>query len=136
MTDQDTLNPDDDKVLKLEDRTPLVISFSESIAEKHYEENAERVNDYINDVIAQDIEFHSTVSGSVNDGEIEGSISLDKCVELFTVAEQLGEEDPWYFFIFLCPFIAFLGIALGVKNFNKQQRNSICGNCRQFWLST
>lgn len=85
MTDQETFNPDEEKLLNLEDRTPLVISFKESIADKHYDENAER-----------DIELHSTASKSINEDEAEASISLDKCVELFTVAEKLGEEDPWY----------------------------------------
>lgn len=31
----------------------------------------------------------------MNEEDTEGSIGLDKCVELFTVAEKLGEEDPW-----------------------------------------
>lgn len=43
MTDQETFSPDDEKPLRLEDRTPLVIAFLESIAEKHYEEASERV---------------------------------------------------------------------------------------------
>ena len=34
--------------------------------------------------------FHKT------DEEKKKNISLLDCVKLFTVEEQLGEEDPWY----------------------------------------
>lgn len=31
-----------------------------------------------------------------SNGDEHETVTLDKCIELFTVAEQLGPEDPWY----------------------------------------
>lgn len=82
-SDQDVLI-DNDKPLKIDNKQTLAIHWQENLAERFYNDRAEN-----------DIELHSSLA-KPEEKELDDSISLDKCIDLFTSIEKLGPEDPWY----------------------------------------
>lgn len=81
-TDYETLE-DTDQALNLKDRSNLVINFPSGAIE-FYDQKVE-----------QDIEIDPSASIQ-EEKEIEQSISLYKCLELFTTEEKLGPDDMVY----------------------------------------
>jgi len=83
---QDILDHSSDKPLKFEARSCLAANWNDEIISKLYDEEAER-----------DFQIHPSMNvANESNGDEHESVTLDKCIELFTVAEQLGPEDPWY----------------------------------------
>lgn len=82
----DILDSASDKSIKFESRSSLAANWNEEIVSKLYDEEAER-----------DFEIHPSMNVNTDsNGDEHETVTLDKCIELFTVAEQLGPEDPWY----------------------------------------
>jgi len=83
MGDQEVLE-DNDKPIDLDDQQTLAINWTEEMAETFYDEN-----------VAKEFDIHESFNRQP-EREMEDSITLDKCIELFTTTEKLGPEDPWY----------------------------------------
>jgi len=83
MADQEPLM-DNDKPLDLDDRQTLAINWVEEMADSFYNENA-----------VKDFDIHESCNAP-QEKEVEDSISLDRCIDLFTTVEKLGPEDPWF----------------------------------------
>lgn len=83
MNDKDEL-ADDDKPLEFDNNQTLAICWSEEIADAYYDEQA-----------AKDIALHESCN-KPKEKELEDSITLGKCIDLFTTVEKLGPEDPWF----------------------------------------
>jgi len=83
MGDQAQLD-DDGTPLDLADQQTLAITWSEEIVERFYDEH-----------IVKDIQIHESCNRPA-ENDLDDTISLDKCIDLFTTTEKLGPEDPWY----------------------------------------
>lgn len=71
-----------DNVLDLEKKQTLGVNWS-------------NVDIYFDEKAAKEFDVHETCNRPPEQ-ELDASITLDKCLDLFTIAEQLGPEDPWY----------------------------------------
>jgi ubiquitin C-terminal hydrolase len=67
----------------LEDRSWLVVHFTEDVADTYYDENLEK-----------DLTLHPSCTPP--EEREDDQVSLSKCIGLFTATEQLGEDDLWY----------------------------------------
>jgi len=75
---------DEDKPIDLADRQTLAVCWTEEAADHYYDEN-----------LTKDIDLHESCNRPPEQ-DLESSISLDKCIDMFTTLEKLGPEDPWY----------------------------------------
>jgi len=75
---------DNNLPLNLDDRAQIAVIFTEEMAEEVYDDQQEK--NFRRDASCQ--------RGDENDSE--GAVGLDKCLDLFTLTEKLGPEDPWY----------------------------------------
>jgi ubiquitin carboxyl-terminal hydrolase 4/11/15 len=69
--------------LNLVDRTPIAVTWSMHSQYHYYNKEAEN-------------EFEKHASSRKQHHNEETSVRLDKCIDLFTMTEKLGPEDPWY----------------------------------------
>jgi len=83
-TADQSLIMDDDRPIGLFDQQTLAINWTEEMADQFFDES-----------ICRDMEVHES-SNQPPEKEMEDSITLDKCIDLFTTTEKLGPEDPWY----------------------------------------
>jgi len=68
----------------LDEHQTLAITWTEDMADHFYDE-----------IKAKEFDIHETFNRPP-EKEMEDSITLDKCLDLFTTIEKLGPEDPWY----------------------------------------